>query len=412
MVGQPYSLHSLGGVFLHGILGSIYFKAGNRVKIAFLHHSFILGSGTDSLIYQYGKRLANQHSVTVFTFRPGKEYYEDRHLPISIRGIRLLTGQGRISSSVLAPLSFPFLKLWRLDPKTGNEVLTGLEELNSFDVVITQLYPMCLLPTLVKKRKFKWVHIEWSTPEGVWTTLGEKGYAKLAKWGEGVACKKADRFLVGSRFVQEYVKKEYGVASKFMYLDGIDFGLFDKGKYSNKFDTNNILFVGRVAPHRNLETLVKAFVLVKEKVPDATLTIVGSHPFKGYLRKLVCIPRTASLYDSIFYTGSVPWDLLPRYYADCSVYCSPSKWEGFLRCESYAFEKPMVGVNLTANTETLKEGGLGLDRQGPEELAWSLTYFLSNKESARDYGQKGYKWAKENLDLDVIVPNLVEELED
>ena len=361
------------------------------MKIAFLHHSFILGSGTDSLIYQYAKRLGKRHEVEVLCFRT--DYKESENFKIS--KVDIPFGDTRLGSGVFAPLLLPYRSL--------------RQSLEQFDVVVTMLYPASLVPIGLGT---KWVHIEWGVPEGLWLSWKERVYVQLAKLAGRVACKKADLVLTPSIYIDNWVLRHYGIHGERMYLDGIDFKLFNIDEHKSG-NTPNILFVGRLSPHKNIETLIKAFGLVRSEIPNATLTIVGSHPFTSYYRSLLELVEQLQLEGVVSFEGVVSWESLPRYYAACAVFVSPSLWEGFMRCEAYAMGKPMVGFGCTSAPQTLNEGGIslsGLNFGSPESLAWPIIHLLLNKTRADRLGREGYEWAKTNLDLDIIVDNLEEVL--
>jgi len=365
------------------------------VKIAFLHHSFIIGSGIDSLIYEYARRLSEENEVEIFTFR---SYYK---LPTSdwkINVIDIPFGKTRFGSGVFAPLFIPWHKL--------------RNKLEQFDVVVAQLYPANLIPVLPRKLETKVVVVEWGTPEGVWFRWQESLYARLSKQASKIACRRADKVLVSSKFLKEYVTKNFGVISNLVLIDGINFDLLDKDKVVGK-KQNDILYVGRVSPHKNIHTLIKAFRLVKDEIPDATLTLVGAQTFPEYSDYLKKLAGELLLGDSVKWEGVVPWEDLPGYYADCAVYCSPSLWEGYMRCEAFAFEKPAVVFDATANAETVHDGidGIVVKQINPSALAEALVTLLRDDDKRGAMGRAGYAWAKENLDFGVITNKLLEELE-
>lgn len=362
------------------------------MKIAFLHHSFIIGSGIDSLIYQYAKRMSLEHHIEIFTFR---SYYKLPIDPYKINIIDIPFGKTRIGSGVLAPVFIPWRKIRR--------------ELEQFDVVIAQLYPANLIPILPKKLRTKVIIIEWGIPEGVWLTWQERLYTRLSKQASRLACRRADKVLVSSKFMQDYVKDNFNVDAKCLCIDGLDFELLDKNKYKAS-DTNNIVYVGRISPHKNIHTLLSAFKTVQNTIPEASLTIIGSHTFPEYSKKLKQLASKLNI--KVNWTGAVSWKELPQYYADCSVYCSPSLWEGFMRCEAFAFEKPMVVFNNTANPETVHNNinGIVVNYNNSTALAEALIRLLLNKEENQAMGQAGYRWARENLDFNNITKELLNEL--
>lgn len=366
------------------------------MRIAFLHHSFIIGSGIDSLIYQYAKRLRLRgHEVAVCTFRSTYK------LPVEGFEVQLVDfpfSGTRLGSGVFAPLFMPWKRL--------------RQELETYDVVVAQLYPANLIPVLPTKLNTKVVCIEWGTPD-VFPGILERSYVWVAKEASKIACRRADKVLTPSKFLHQWVLDRYGVSGQIVLLDGIDFDLFDRIKDWGKVRDDNILYVGRISPHKNLETLIKAFELVVSEVPSATLTLVGLQSFPTYFKQLKKLVLDLRLDSKVEFMGVVPWEDLPGYYANCSVYCSPSLWEGFMRCEAYAFGKPIVAFNNTSNWETIQNGVTGWitrKNNNPSYLALDLVRLLENKEEAREMGEEGYRWAKINLDLDVIVENLEEAL--
>ena len=364
------------------------------MKIAFLHHSFIIGSGIDSLIYQYAKRMTPQHEVEIFTFR---SYYKLSTELWKVNVIDIPFGKTRLGSGVFAPFFIPWHSLRK--------------RLEQFNVVVAQLYPANLIPVLPTKLNTKVVIIEWSTPRGVWNRWQERLYAQLAERASKIACKKADKVLVGSKFIQGHIKQKHGIESKVLCLDGLDFELLDKNKYHSEVK-NNILYTGRISPHKNIHTLIKAFGLVKNEMNNATLTLVGSQTFPKYTKQLANLITELSLIGSVKMTGEVPWEELPQYYADCSIYCSPSLWEGYIRCEAFAFEKPIVVFDATSNTETVHNGidGFVVKQQTSGALAQAIIVLLQSKIKRETMGQAGYKWARDNLDLNNITKELLDEL--
>jgi len=352
-----------------------------------------MGSGTDSLIYQWGKRLANKgHFVYALCLRSTYPMYNEGIIRLKED---IPFGGTRIGSGVLAPL-------------LGIHKKRELQrELSEFDVVVTQLYPATAAMIGMGKKRPRWVHIEWTTPQ-LFGALPDLIYLKLATLINGMACRRADKVLVGSRFNKTWVKEKYRVDSKFMYIDGIDFDLFNKDNYTEHpyLKTPTILFVGRLAPHKGLEVLLMAM----ERLPGVQLKIIGSSISDKYTKSLKEVSKRCGIEDRVEFVGLVPWEKLPWYFATSTVFCSPSFWEGFLRAEAYAMEKPMVGFNRGANVETLMNGGSWVDNISPEPLAEALKPYLEDRQTALAAGQRGYRWAKANLDLDVIVDRLEEEL--
>jgi glycosyltransferase involved in cell wall biosynthesis len=123
----------------------------------------------------------------------------------------------------------------------------------------------------------------------------------------------------------------------------------------------NVLFVGRIAPHKRHEDLIRVFLHLKRTVrPDSRLLLVGStRGTESYGESLRAYVDRLGLSDVVFagHVGSAAW---VAYYRCASVYLSMSAHEGFgvplLECMHFGV--PIVAYKAAAVPETL--GGAGL----------------------------------------------------
>ena len=254
--------------------------------------------------------------------------------------------------------------------------------------------------------------------------LYDKIYAEFVEKVDGYVVKHVDRVIAPSIHVEQWLKEKFGAESSLMYLDGIDFTILDKnfvstkeiyGKYPALEGSPTILTVGVLSPHKNLETLIKSVKIVRETIPNVKLIIVGrTTRYPKYYQHLVKVTQQEGIAGSVIFTGAVSWEDLPKYYAICDVFATCSLWEGFLRAEAFAMEKPMVAFDATSNSETVKHGETGLLVQGqtPEAFAAALIALLGNQELRMELGKNGYRWAKENLDFDVVAENFAKFIDD
>src|SRR2546425_328273 len=116
-----------------------------------------------------------------------------------------------------------------------------------------------------------------------------------------------------------------------------------------------ILHVGRVAPEKNLTTLIHAFPKVLESNPDTKLMIVGTGP---YMEKYYDLVRHLGLAGDVIFTGFVPDADLPKYYAAADAFAIASKFEtqGLVVLEALASGRPVAGANYRAIPEFVREG--------------------------------------------------------
>jgi glycosyltransferase involved in cell wall biosynthesis len=367
------------------------------VKIAFFHHTLRLGSGIDTVIYELANRLAKKNDVSVFCFKTDYKY---DMCSFKIREIR--------SSLANTPT-----RMMTLAPFILDKVGTLKAEIKDYDLVNTHHYPANYIV-----RNFTGplnVVTEWSgvTPK-MFSSMKEKLYVKWTRYANRVAAQKADVLLAPCDFVNKWIKENYSIEATTMFLDGVNFEIFDKFRVNSErffklypsFEGKQIiLFVGRITESKNIHSLIEVFASVKKRVPDAILVLAGDYQnYMSYYVKLKEIVKARGLDESVVFTGIVSWKDLPSFFSASTVYATCSLWEGFLRAESFAFEKPIVAFDAGANSETVKNGETGflIKNYNIDEFADKICKILEDERLAKELGAKGYLWARENLDFDSI----------
>lgn len=368
------------------------------MDIAFFHHTLRIGSGIDTVIFELANRLAKQNDVTVFCF---KTNYAKEECNFQIHEIRSSLADTPSKMMAVAPFIFD-----KFGPLKSN--------IKKFDVVNTHHYPANYIV-----RNFEGplnVVTEWS---GVTTTmfssLKEKLYIKWTRHANKVAAEKADTVLAPCEFVRTWIRDNYALDAVTMFLDGVNFQIFDRShvrsdrffKLYPQFERKKIvLFVGRITESKNIHSLIEAFGLLRKRIPDVVLILAGDYQnYLSYYNRLKDIVRSKGLEDSVIFTGIVSWEDLPSFFSACTIYATCSLWEGFLRAESYAFGKPIVCFNAGANSETVRNGKTGFvveNSNDVAEFAEKMYQLLVNDNLAKQMGENGYQWAKENLDFDTI----------
>lgn len=117
------------------------------------------------------------------------------------------------------------------------------------------------------------------------------------------------------------------------------------------------MFVGRMADPERLkghDAVMDAWPLIKSKVPDAKLAIVGTGNDKGRLQKRVKVERLAD----IEFFGRIEDSLRDQMYRSCRLLFYPSKQEGFglAGVEAASFGVPLLGLAGTVTEELFPPG--------------------------------------------------------
>lgn len=141
----------------------------------------------------------------------------------------------------------------------------------------------------------------------------------------------------------------------------------------------NLLFVGRITPHKCQHDLIKVFYIYKKYInPKSRLIFVGSGMDK-YLSELRSSIQTLGLQDVIF-PGHISERQLATYYRTASVFLSMSEHEGFCvpLLEAMNFRIPIVAFEAAAIGETLGSSGIKLQTKDPQFTAELLSELMEN----------------------------------
>ncbi len=116
-------------------------------------------------------------------------------------------------------------------------------------------------------------------------------------------------------------------------------------------DRSGVLYVGRLAPHKNLELLIDAFGLASERGLVGDLVLGGDGPSRGDIEAYA---RRSPVADRIYVLGSVSEDNKIELLSRAAILGMPSKREGFPRVitEAMASGLPVVTAGFPENGST------------------------------------------------------------
>jgi glycosyltransferase involved in cell wall biosynthesis len=147
-------------------------------------------------------------------------------------------------------------------------------------------------------------------------------------------------------------------------------------------DRTNILFVGRVAPNKKIEDLIRVFCAYQRYVqPESRLFIVGDgRGFEHYVRRLHEMVSHLRI-DEVVFTGAVTQSELNAYYRISDAFLGLSEHEGYGAplVEAMTFGLPVVAFDAGAVRETLNGGGALVTDKAPESVAELLGMLIENE---------------------------------
>jgi glycosyltransferase involved in cell wall biosynthesis len=225
--------------------------------------------------------------------------------------------------------------------------------------------------------------------------------------------KKADAFIAVSQYVKVHTAKYLSYDDKPVaaICNPINTDFF-KPNHASKLESK-IVFVGTVCEKKGIRQLIQAFPMVKKQFPKTTLEIYGRDWFypdgTSYIQMLKVkeLPQLGNTANAINFHGAIPYIEISDVYAAASVCVFPSHMEtqGLVAPEAMAMGKAVVFTKLGPGTEVINdyETGLLCDPHDPNDIAEKIVWVLSNKEKAKEMGEKGRKFVVDKLNLQQIV---------
>jgi glycosyltransferase involved in cell wall biosynthesis len=169
-----------------------------------------------------------------------------------------------------------------------------------------------------------------------------------------------------------------------------------------------VLTVGRIAPNKRLEDVIKAFTLYqRHRAPAASLVIVGSDAgFERYGHALVGLVARIGA-ENVSFTGPISSRARDAWYARADAYISMSVHEGFCAplIEALAHGVPVVARGAGAVPETL--GGAGLVLEGADlPLVAEALHELASSASTRSALYDAAAWRLAELRPEALAPRI------
>jgi len=216
-----------------------------------------------------------------------------------------------------------------------------------------------------------------------------------------------------SEDIKTAISEKISPPEKIKYLgNGINLTQFNPSRFSNKAlkpkkeelqisnDEKVVGFVGRSVREKGILELYEAFSLVKKRIPNIKLLIVGRIDMDKRDAVPKDIVKEFGIAKDTIFTGQVKDPAM--YVALMDVFVLPSHREGFPRTpmEASAMGKPIIVTDIRGCREVIENGrnGLMVPVNDAKSLSKAIYELLTNEGKARKMCEEGRKIALEKFD--------------
>ena len=353
-------------------------------------------NGVSTSVYNLREALKKLgHTVYTVTVNDSiiKHEYDEKEKILRIPGIPIGIYDYRLSE--IYPIStIKIIKKWNLDV---------IHSHTEFGIGI-------FARILSKKFKIPLVHTYHTLYEDYTHYITHNHFDKLSKkivkdLTKVYCVKTAKETIVPTDKIYKLFKEKYMITKNISVIpSGIDIERFFeenvekdkvdkiKKKYGITKEDFTIIFVGRLAPEKNIEFLLKAQQkLVEEKINNIKLLIVGDGPDK---ENYINISRKLNIFDKVIFTGKIEQEEIQYYYqcADAFVTASNSETQGLTVIEAMAAGVVPICINDMAFIDMLPKKSLFSNQK---EYINRLITFSKDEKIRKEYKVEIRKKAEE-----------------
>jgi D-inositol-3-phosphate glycosyltransferase len=203
---------------------------------------------------------------------------------------------------------------------------------------------------------------------------------------------------------REDVAKRFDVPKEKMTAipNGIDLSKFRDLGYER--EGNTLLFVGRLSPVKRIDMLLRAVAIVKRKIPDVKLRVIGRD--WGVKADLVQLAKELRIDKNVEFLSEIPFESLVEHYNRAKVFVLSSKYEAFgiTIMEAIGCHTPVVVTGVGGVPEVVGDAGI-ICKEKDESLAKGILELLTDSEKY-EVLRKNAERRRELFDWDIIAKDV------
>ena len=326
--------------------------------------------GSEVYTHEIAKRLAKDHTVTIFTSRPGNLSPKD-----TLDGVHIIRKGGTFTVYLWGMLYY-FIYL-----RNRTDLIIDVQNGIPFFTPFYANKPIIMI--------LHHVHA------GQWFVQFNTVAAVIGYFLESIIMPSVYRnipVVTVSPSSMEDLKK-LGFRDKNIF---IAYNSIPRRTPDSDFDRSRIpliAYVGRIKAYKQLDIALEAFSHVSKKHSEAKLVIGGTG---DYLEKLKEKTVKMGLSDKVEFLGFISdrkkWEILQKAW----VFVMPSKKEGWgiTIIEAASCGTPCVGFDVPGVRDSIVNGKTGLLATSIKDYTNKVLELIENKENRSELGKNCIKWAK------------------
>ncbi len=360
--------------------------------------------GVEARTHFLAKNLIKKHQVTAIARRqkkiPNKE--TSRNLSIFRCGFKTASSKASLSS-LFSRLTFII-----------QSIIIGLK--TDFDLIEGSNY-ITFIPALIIAQIKKKPAVAWYPDVliGKWMKYFGPSLGLIGEFTEKVALRLPfKKFIALSNQTKKKLIKQKVSPKKIAVIYGGHDPKEFRGRSPKKFLSPTICTISRLVPYKKIDTLIKALKLVKEKIPTASLIVLGQGPEEKKLKK---IAKEEKISNSVKFLNGDNRKKTLNILKKSHLFCLPSVIEGFgfVTIEAMAAGLPVVLANTSINREITRKGrGALLFKPNDEkDLGLKILRVLKDKKLALRLKKeqfelkKQYTWPKITTETERVYLSLI-----
>lgn len=366
--------------------------------------------GSTRCVYDHGRKLAE---------RGNSLYLVTRSVNVK--------GAGSFGTHMYEELEGIKIVRTKLSLRSGSNI--------NLDKIRLAIEQAILIAELYRKMKFDVIHVHgfsalyaaipskilYNVPVVITTHGTELLWPKWVRWKnpaevrlgtlfEKLALNFCDAIVAQSPGVKKYMIQFYGknIEQKICLVHtGVDQQKFVPSEKIAEAPT--ILFVGALSEVKGLSCLIKAFAVVKGKVPNARLVLAGSGPSTENYKML---SEELNLGGSVEFLGAIRDDnKMIDLYRDSDVVVLPSNVGGPISCtilEGLSSGRPVISTNVPGGIPDIVNNQVGalIESGDTNQLAFELLKLLNNNAYRKEIGANARASVERYYTLDSMIDKL------